>query len=87
MLVGHHIGGEGHNRQFREALTDRSGGLDTIHFRHVHIHQDQIRQLLFQRLEHLLAVGRLAHPGPQSFQQPVDQQTVEIVVLGHEDPR
>ena len=68
------------------ALADRGGGLEAVHLRHLHVHEDQV--------ERLGAPAPRAPPCPLAatttscaplFQQPHRQLLVDGVVLGQED--
>ena len=51
------VGGQGNDRNilciFSIQRTDRSGSLQTVHFRHTHIHQDRIIIALFVSRKHV----------------------------------
>jgi len=81
MFVGHDVGSQGDDRYPLVEPTNLPGCFDTVHLRHMHIHQHQIGWILTETLDGLSAGHRRHDVGSGLSQYLVDQQTIEIVVL------
>ena len=68
------------------ALPDRSRGFKTVDFRHLNVHQNQIKALFFHSAQHLRAVFRNRDGVSHPFQHPGGNLLVDGVVFGKKYP-
>ena len=64
---------------------DRESGLNSVHLRHLHIHQDQIEPFLLESRDGFRAVFRNPDPVASTFQQPDGHLLVHAAVFGQQD--
>ena len=85
----HHVGRHGQNREIDESvvLTDFDRGGFSIHFRHLHVHKDEVEAFLREHLQRDFAV--FGHFDDKTrFGQELDSNLlVQRVVLGEQDAR
>ena len=68
------------------AFEDAARGLDAVHLRHLHVAEQQVVRLPFERLDRLDAVAGDVGAVAQLLQHPQRQGLVHGVVLGQQDP-
>jgi hypothetical protein len=66
-------------------LSNRRGGLEPIHHRHLHIDKDQIKTLFFNRRQRLASIRRHYHEVAPLFQQPTRQLLIHGIVFGQQN--
>ncbi|OIQ87433.1 hypothetical protein GALL_306840 [mine drainage metagenome] len=82
----HCVGGHGDDRGTRSPfmlflLADSGGGLETVHFWHLAIHQHQGKLLLLQHFKSFAAIGRQPHQIAQALQLAQRHILVDRIVL------
>ena len=86
----HGIGGHGDDHHIalaRRQAADNAGGGQSVHARHLHVHEDQIVVAALDQGDRLAAI--VGHVGAmaQLGQQPHRHLLVDGVVLGHQNPQ
>src|SRR5262245_19108620 len=86
MARGWKVGG-GRCRGGSFQLTNETGGLITIHLRHLTVHQHRVirERRSGQRVKDLYPISHDLSLIAQFVQQPLDQLLIDRVVLGHQD--
>ena len=64
--------------------SDFGGGRESVHFRHVAVHEDGIVGETRGQFDRLAAVGGQVHSALQLFQQPHGQALIGGIVLGQQ---
>src|SRR5580704_1682620 len=81
----HGVSGQSDDRLMQPAVfllfPNGCSGLHSVHLRHLHVHENQIELLLFQRVQRFPAVAGYRHPMSSLLQQPRGQALVHGIVL------
>ena len=85
-LVGHDIGRDGDNRRTHALLVglklpDNAGRLDTVHLRHLNIHQDEIEKACTPGFDGLFAVLNEGWLNADLVQQGPQDTSVDVIVF------
>jgi len=67
------------------ALTDQGGGLQPVHVRHLHVHEDQVEVFAFGQIHCFAAVFHADHFVPLACHQQFHQAAVDLVVFCKKD--
>jgi hypothetical protein len=89
-VVGHHVGGPGHDRDARPPVVGlgpahRAGELEAVHAGHLAVRENQRVVALLDELERLLAVRGLLGLVAERGDLPGQHGPVELVVVHHQD--
>jgi len=84
--------GSGHHHHImikhrRPGIANGPGGGQTIHYRHLHIHQNQIVMMILQRLQRFLTIRDPISTDTQLLQHGLQQILIHGHVVHHQNPQ
>ena len=81
----HGIGSQRDDRSFKALFTQNPGCRITVHHRHLHIHENQIKRSMCDRVDCLLAVACRLYRRTGAGQHQIDQLAIRIAIIHNED--